>query len=67
MHIADVTHFVRAGSPLDAEAMARATSVYLVDRRLDMLPKVLSTDLCSLRGGTDRYYRSRSRRRRFMR
>jgi len=54
VHIADVSHFVHAGSPLDAEAMARATSVYLVDRRLDMLPKVLSTDLCSLRGGTDR-------------
>jgi len=54
VHIADVTHFVRGNSPLDREAAARATSVYLVDRRLDMLPKVLSTDLCSLRGGTDR-------------
>ncbi|GAB5353842.1 hypothetical protein AAMO2058_000068700 [Amorphochlora amoebiformis] len=54
VHIADVTHFVPEGSPLDVEARERGTSVYLVDRRLDMLPSVLSADLCSLRGGTDR-------------
>lgn len=54
VHIADVTALVQAGSPLDLEAEQRATSVYLVDRRLDMLPAVLSEDLCSLRGSTDR-------------
>ena len=54
VHIADVSHFVPHGSGLDREARERGTSVYLVDRRLDMLPKELSEDLCSLRGGTDR-------------
>ena len=49
-----MTHYVAEGSPLDLEAAARATTVYLVDRRLDMLPELLSTNLCSLRGGVDR-------------
>ncbi|GAB4819868.1 hypothetical protein N2152v2_006914 [Parachlorella kessleri] len=54
VHIADVSHFVRQGSLLDAEAASRCTTVYLVDRRLDMLPALLSEHLCSLRGGRDR-------------
>eukprot|EP01052_Picozoa_sp_SAG31_P011042 SAG31_NODE_616_length_13519_cov_2.372876_4_plen_291_part_00 len=54
MHIADVTHYVQEGSPLDMEAQSRSTTVYLVDRRLDMLPELLSTNLCSLRGNVDR-------------
>lgn len=40
MHIADVTHFVKPGSPLDEEAADRSTSTYLVNRRLDMLPVI---------------------------
>lgn len=55
VHIADVTHFVKPGSPLDREAAERATSVYLVNRRIDMLPRLLTTDICSLRcDGKDR-------------
>ncbi len=49
VHIADVTHFVRPDTPIDAEASARATTVYLVQRRIDMLPKALTEDICSLR------------------
>ncbi|XP_057699740.1 DIS3-like exonuclease 1 isoform X1 [Corythoichthys intestinalis] len=55
VHIADVTHFVPEGSLTDLEAHARATTYYLADRRYDMLPAVLSADLCSLLGGVDRY------------
>ncbi|KAJ3593004.1 hypothetical protein NHX12_005342 [Muraenolepis orangiensis] len=55
VHIADVTHFVPEGSLTDLEARARATTYYLADRRYDMLPAVLSGDLCSLLGGVDRY------------
>ncbi|XP_062242941.1 DIS3-like exonuclease 1 [Platichthys flesus] len=55
VHIADVTHFVREGSLTDLEARTRATTYYLADRRYDMLPAVLSADLCSLLGGVDRY------------
>ncbi|KAM7405650.1 hypothetical protein PAMP_000084 [Pampus punctatissimus] len=55
VHIADVTHFVAKGSLTDLEARARATTYYLADRRYDMLPAVLSADLCSLLGGVDRY------------
>ncbi|XP_061571365.1 DIS3-like exonuclease 1 [Cololabis saira] len=55
VHIADVTHFVREGSLTDLEARTRATTYYLADRRYDMLPAVLSADLCSLLGGMDRY------------
>ncbi|XP_003969771.2 LOW QUALITY PROTEIN: DIS3-like exonuclease 1 [Takifugu rubripes] len=55
VHIADVTHFVAEGSLTDVEARLRATTYYLADRRYDMLPPVLSSDLCSLLGGVDRY------------
>ena len=54
VHIADVTHFVSAGTPLDREAAARATTVYLVDKRIDMLPGLLGTNLCSLRCDVNR-------------
>lgn len=54
VHIADVAHFVRAQTALDDEAASRATTVYLVDKRIDMLPTALSTDTCSLRGGEER-------------
>ncbi|XP_033023786.1 DIS3-like exonuclease 1 isoform X1 [Lacerta agilis] len=55
VHIADVTHFVAANSYTDIEARARATTYYLADRRYDMLPAVLSANLCSLLGNVDRY------------
>uniref|UniRef100_A0A5K3F2M3 DIS3-like exonuclease 1 n=1 Tax=Mesocestoides corti TaxID=53468 RepID=A0A5K3F2M3_MESCO len=55
VHIADVTHFVEANGNLDAEARRRSTSVYLADRRYDMLPGLLSGDICSLWSGVDRY------------
>ena len=55
MHIADVTYFVQPGSLSDQEARSRATTVYLADRRYDMLPGILSADLCSLVSGQDRY------------
>nr|XP_036865928.1 DIS3-like exonuclease 1 isoform X1 [Manis javanica] len=55
VHIADVTHFVAPDSYIDIEARTRATTYYLADRRYDMLPSVLSADLCSLLGGVDRY------------
>lgn len=54
VHIADVTHFVQHNGPLDLEARVRGTTFYLVDRRFDMLPSLLSSDLCSLHGHTDR-------------
>ncbi|XP_057344894.1 DIS3-like exonuclease 1 isoform X5 [Manis pentadactyla] len=54
VHIADVTHFVAPDSYIDIEARTRATTYYLADRRYDMLPSVLSADLCSLLGGVDR-------------
>lgn len=55
VHIADVTHYVQAGSAIDLEAANRSTSTYLVNKRLDMLPSLLTTDLCSLKGNVDRY------------
>ena len=54
VHIADVTYFLPHDSTLDKEARKRATTFYLVDRRFDMLPSVLSSDLCSLHGNVDR-------------
>ncbi len=55
VHIADVAHFIQKDSPLDAEAYKRATSVYLPDRVLPMLPEHLSNGLCSLRPDEDKY------------
>lgn len=55
VHIADVTHYVKAGTAIDMEAASRSTSTYLVNKRLDMLPGLLTTDLCSLKGNVDRY------------
>jgi ribonuclease R len=54
VHIADVSHYVRPGTALDEEAYHRATSVYLVDRTVPMLPERLSNDLCSLRPNEDK-------------
>lgn len=52
--IADVSHFVLPDNPMDSEAAARGTTVYLVDKRIDMLPALLGTNLCSLRPYVER-------------
>ncbi len=54
VHIADVTHYVREGDIIDQEAERRATSVYLVDRTIPMLPERLCNNLCSLRPNEDK-------------
>ncbi|QFZ54459.1 RNB domain-containing ribonuclease [Oceanihabitans sp. IOP_32] len=55
IHIADVSHYVQEGTVLDDEAFERATSVYLVDRVVPMLPEVLSNNACSLRPNEEKY------------
>lgn len=54
VHIADVTHFVKSGAEIDREAARRCTTVYMVDRRTDMLPGLLTENLCSLVSDVDR-------------
>ncbi|EMD01186.1 hypothetical protein BAUCODRAFT_29619 [Baudoinia panamericana UAMH 10762] len=55
VHIADVSHFVKPNNAMDKEASLRGTTVYLVDKRIDMLPMLLGTDLCSLKPYIERY------------
>lgn len=55
IHIADVSHYVTPGNVLDDEAYERATSVYLVDRVVPMLPEILSNNACSLRPNEEKY------------
>lgn len=55
VHIADVAHYVKPGTALDKEAYERATSVYLPDRVLPMLPEKISNELCSLRPNEDKF------------
>jgi ribonuclease R/exosome complex exonuclease DIS3/RRP44 len=55
IHIADVTHYVKKDSVLDKEAYSRATSIYLVDRVIPMLPEILSNMVCSLRPKEEKY------------
>ncbi|EDQ90882.1 uncharacterized protein MONBRDRAFT_35038 [Monosiga brevicollis MX1] len=55
VHIADVSHFIKPNTALDQEAAKRGTTVYLSNRRIDMVPGLLSSNLCSLRGGEERF------------
>ncbi|KAL6481759.1 hypothetical protein MHYP_G00098390 [Metynnis hypsauchen] len=54
VHIADVSHFIRPGNALDQEAASRGTTVYLCGKRIDMVPELLSSNLCSLRSNVER-------------
>ena len=54
VHIADVTHFVKPGAEIDREAGRRCTTVYMVNKRTDMLPGLLTENLCSIVGGVER-------------
>ncbi|XP_067890391.1 exosome complex exonuclease RRP44 [Heterodontus francisci] len=55
VHIADVSHFIRPGNALDQESANRGTTVYLCDKRIDMVPELLSSNLCSLRSNVERF------------
>jgi exosome complex exonuclease DIS3/RRP44 len=55
VHIADVSHYVKEGTHMDKEARQRGNTVYLVEKRIDMLPELLGTNLCSLNQLVDRY------------
>lgn len=55
VHIADVSYFIKPGTALDLEAANRGNTVYLIDQRIDMVPELLSSNLCSLRGGQERF------------
>ncbi|KAL8570447.1 exosome catalytic subunit dis3 [Nucella lapillus] len=55
VHIADVSHFIRPNTAIDKEAASRGTTVYLCDQRIDMVPELLSSNLCSLRCDVDRF------------
>ena len=51
VHIADVSHFIRRDDPIDREALARGSSIYMPDQKIPMLPQTLAEDLCSLKAG----------------
>ncbi|XP_027862987.1 exosome complex exonuclease RRP44 [Xiphophorus couchianus] len=55
VHIADVSHFIRPGNALDKEAANRGTTVYLCGKRIDMVPEMLSSNICSLRSNVERF------------
>eukprot|EP00794_Sanderia_malayensis_P006904 gene6904-7682_t len=55
VHIADVTHFMKPGTALDEEAFKRGTTVYLTDNRINMIPDLLSSNLCSLMSNVERF------------
>uniref|UniRef100_A0A8D3D1Q2 Exosome complex exonuclease RRP44 n=1 Tax=Scophthalmus maximus TaxID=52904 RepID=A0A8D3D1Q2_SCOMX len=55
VHIADVSHFIRPSNALDKEAASRGTTVYLCGKRIDMVPELLSSNLCSLRSNVERF------------